>query len=457
MTIAEPPIVATDLACASNEGAVGLALGGVARSTRSALIVVYAGYCVRYLSLIILIPYYGRVLGITEYGKVLTAMSLMGVIWMLVNYGFSPVGSRNVAGVGDRKKVAAEIGRHIHARLRLLGLALPIGAAAIVASPVLRVEPALGVLAIVIGVLSAFNLGWYFQGTQQFTRSILLEVAVFVVNVVLVLCLVKRQSDGIYVLVSLAVANAVVLVVAYATVLRQLNGRWPRLCGAGSLVRESTSLFLLGVVPTITLIASSYLLSLIVGAQHGAEQAALDVGKFGSAERLATALLAMLGPAHQVMLGIVSARIKIGNGDAAYALMRKGVLWLTGFGLAATIGTLLTAPLVVRIVFGPGFEASAQVLQLLAIGFPFAAFVQATSVYILVPLCREHSAVRVTLACTAVQLVLLVALAGPLAGVGAAIARSAADVLGAVALGVLLWKMGALRRVFLGPTGGAST
>src|SRR5712675_474856 len=107
MKIAEPPTETPD---ETSPGRLDKPLARAAGSTRSALLVVYAGYCVRYLSLIILIPYYGRVLGPTEYGKVLTAMSLMGVIWMLVNYGFSPVGNRNVAGVLDRRALAAEIG-----------------------------------------------------------------------------------------------------------------------------------------------------------------------------------------------------------------------------------------------------------------------------------------------------------------------------------------------------------
>ncbi len=411
------------------------------RSTRSALAVVYAGYCVRYLSLIILIPHFGRVLGPAEYGKVLTAMSLMGVIWMLVNFGFSPVGNRNLAGVTGRDALAAEVGRQLHGRLWMLAVALPVAAVATWASPVLRAEPAFGVAATVVGVLSAFNLGWYYQGTQQFVRSILLEVAVFVLNVALALWLVRTQADALHVLLALAAANALVLAVAYAAALRQLR-RWRLpLAGALALVRESTSLFLLGVVPSITLVASSYLLSLFVSAQA--------VGYFGSAERLATAVLGLLGPAHQVMLGTVSARIKQGDDDAAaYALMRKGVLWLTGFGLFAMAATTLTAPLAVRLVLGSGFEPSVRVLQLLALGFPFAAFAQALSIYVLTPLRREHAAVRVTLGCAALQLLLLALLAGPLAGIGAALARAGAELLCAAALALLLVRMGELQRVF---------
>ncbi|MGN6651100.1 MAG: lipopolysaccharide biosynthesis protein, partial [Trinickia sp.] len=44
------------------------------------LVFVYVGYIMRYLYLLVVIPFYGRVLGVTEYGRVLAAMSLMNVI-----------------------------------------------------------------------------------------------------------------------------------------------------------------------------------------------------------------------------------------------------------------------------------------------------------------------------------------------------------------------------------------
>jgi len=58
---------------------------------------VYGGYLMRYVYLIIVVPFYGRVLGVEGYGRVLASMSLMNVIWMLVNYGFSASGMREVS------------------------------------------------------------------------------------------------------------------------------------------------------------------------------------------------------------------------------------------------------------------------------------------------------------------------------------------------------------------------
>lgn len=56
--------------------------------SRSDLIFVYAAYTLRYLYLLLLIPFYGRVLGVEGYAVVLAAMSLMAIVWRFVDWGF---------------------------------------------------------------------------------------------------------------------------------------------------------------------------------------------------------------------------------------------------------------------------------------------------------------------------------------------------------------------------------
>src|SRR5579862_848890 len=86
------------------------------RSLKKDAAFVYAGYFLRYLSLIILIPYYGRVLGPASYGKVLAAMSVMNIVWMIVNYSFSTTGARAMASADGRPERSRIFGRQLMAR-----------------------------------------------------------------------------------------------------------------------------------------------------------------------------------------------------------------------------------------------------------------------------------------------------------------------------------------------------
>jgi PST family polysaccharide transporter len=77
------------------------------RDNASVIAFVYGGYLMRYVYLIIVVPFYGRILGVAEYGRVLASMSLMNVIWMLVSYGFTFVGMREVAKAHSVKECNA--------------------------------------------------------------------------------------------------------------------------------------------------------------------------------------------------------------------------------------------------------------------------------------------------------------------------------------------------------------
>ena len=80
-------------------------------STSRSLLFVYGAYLFRYLYLLILIPFYGHVLGATAYGQVLAAMSLYQIIWLAVEYGFPVVGARDLASTTDKAVIARLIGR----------------------------------------------------------------------------------------------------------------------------------------------------------------------------------------------------------------------------------------------------------------------------------------------------------------------------------------------------------
>ncbi|HBR68763.1 MAG TPA: flippase, partial [Rhodospirillaceae bacterium] len=132
---------------------------------------VYAGYFLRYASLLVLIPYYGRVLGPINYGQVLAAMSLMGIVWMVVNFGLSQTGARDLATAANREETDRIFTRLIMARFVLAPVGIAIGIGGTYFSPLLSSDPLFGIMATLLGLLSAFNLGWFFQGLRQFRRS----------------------------------------------------------------------------------------------------------------------------------------------------------------------------------------------------------------------------------------------------------------------------------------------
>jgi O-antigen/teichoic acid export membrane protein len=409
-------------------------------STRKSLMFVYGAYFFRYIYLLILIPFYGRVLGAAAYGQVLAAMSLYQIIWLSVEYGFPVVGARDLASTTDKAIIAAQFGRHIKARLLMSVLGIALGVGAVALSPVLRADPAYGLVATALGVISAFNLGWYFQGTFRFRTSVMLEVLGFAINLCMILSLVRNSGDGLLVLESLLVSAIACTVVAYVIAIRQVGSRSLRFTGAVSLVRASTALFANRGLSMIIPSSSTYLLSLFANATQ--------VGFYGAAERLASVGLSLMQPAGQVLIATLTRRLSSSETEAAaYRLMRKGCLAMEGFGFVLLFGALVLSPYLIPLILGPGFAESVPIMQMLGLMYPFAAFTQVVCGYVLIPLRQDTLVTTVTLLSAACSLIGILLLVRDFGGLGVAGARVMGYLVAAVMLVVILTRQGLFRRI----------
>jgi O-antigen/teichoic acid export membrane protein len=338
---------------------------------------VYGGYLMRYVYLIIVVPFYGRVLGVAEYGRVLAAMSLMNVIWMLTSYGFTFVGMREISKAQNARECNAIHSQHLSARLVLAVIGVSIGVIATYCSPTLSERPLIGLLATTLGIVSAMNLGWLYQGRHHFRTPIMIEVFGFAVSLVLVLSLVRGPADSVWVVASLLTAGVLSLAISFGLATWQIG--WPRLSTEGivPLLKGSTMLFCYSSGSVVLTASSTYLLTLL--------STPAQVGYFGAAERFATIGLSLMGPASQVFIPTISRQLAQGDKAGAHATTRHGAMLLLGYGLLVFCGALALSPIVMPLILGDAFGPSARVLQCFAWMFPFAAFNEFAAFYVFVP------------------------------------------------------------------------
>ncbi|WP_428419885.1 lipopolysaccharide biosynthesis protein [Methylibium sp.] len=410
-------------------------------STRKALVFVYAGYLLRYLYLLVLIPFYGRVLGAGEYGRLLAAMSLYQVVWLLCEYGFPIAGARDVAATTDRSRLASLYGQHIAGRLWMAVPGIAIGLGGTLLSPLFNDEPLLGILATLNGLAAALNLGWYFQGIQRFRTSVALEVVGFAINLPVILWFVSGPGDAWIILATLLASSLICVTAAHVIAKPTMDRKGVRLRGGWQLVRGSTALFAHKGVTMMMASSSTYLLSLFASASQ--------VGWYGAAERLAAVGLSLMQPANHVLVGTVSKRISTKSSEAsAYRLMRSSFLVMTGFGVALLLGTLLLAKPLVPLILGPAFGPTVGMLNVLALMFPFVAFAQVVSGYVLIPLRRDRLMSAISLFGALVTVALILILAHYREGFGVAVARTCGTVALAAALLFVLHRERLLNRIW---------
>ena len=404
------------------------------------LVFVYGGYIMRYLYLLVVIPFYGRVLGVTEYGRVLAAMSLMNVIWMLVSYGFTFVGMRDVSRAREKSEYNRIFSLHLSARLMMGTIGGIVGLTATFCSPVLSQRPLIGILAMLLGILNGWNLGWLFQGRHHFRTPIMLEVVGFALSLVLVLSLVRGPADSTWVLASLLTACICSTSIAYWLTLKDVGRPALNWRGVPGLMRDSTMLFLYSTGSVVLTSASTYLLTLL--------STPTQVGYYGAAERFATIGLSLMGPAAQVFIPTISRQIAQNDHQGARSTTRRGAALLLGYGFLALGGALVLSPLLLPLILGAAFTPSAHVLQRFAFMFPFSAFNQFVGFYIFLPRKKDRLMAVAGLMSAAANLTSALLLAPHFGAIGMATARVIGEGTLSMTLLIFAWRTGLLGAIF---------
>ena len=309
---------------------------------------VYSAYALRYLSVIVLIPYYGRVLGPASYGTVLTAMSLMALVWIVVNFGFSSTGSRSLASSADSASQAQIVSRQLSARLILAPIGALIGVLGTVLSPALRSDPWFGVVATLLGFMNSMNLGWFYQGLRRFRLSLIFEAMAYPLNVAFIFMFVRNSGDGINALLSVLASTCISAACAYAVAVRIVRPAALSIRGGIAEIKAASTIFLQGVNAMLMTSGSTYLLSVLSTPEQ--------VGYFGSVEKLISFALAFLQPAAQVLMPTITHRSKHIPGEE-HQLIRKGIAFEMGYGICACVGGLILAPYIIPLAFGVRFFA----------------------------------------------------------------------------------------------------
>lgn len=408
------------------------------RQSRADFAFVYAAYALRYLYLLLLIPFYGRVLGVEGYGVVLAAMSLMAIAWRIVEWGFATVGMRSIA-TASSSQYPQLFADHLSARLLLSGLVLLGGGLAVWLSPVLAAHPVAGMAAVLLGIVSAFNLGWYFTGSGRPRIAVKLEVLGFAISLLLVLSLVRSAEDVDWALLSLLASGVLALATAHIWARREIAGARLAWRNGVALIGSSSAAFLYTGSSALLVSASTYLLSLLASNE--------EVGAFGAAERLVAVGLSVMAPAGQIFVPRITSLFTSAP-EAAHALIRKALLLLLGIGVLGLLCSLLLGGWVVPLIFGAGFDKSIAILQCLSLLFPLSAVTLVLGSYVLIPLHQERLLARVVLLGATLSLLCAVPLSLAHGGMGMAIARVGGELFVFIGLLGICWKLGLLTPLF---------
>lgn len=406
-------------------------------NTRADVIFVYLAYSLRYVYLILLIPFYARVLGAEGYGVVLAALSLMQTVWLVVNWGFSTAGTREIS-IAKPHEYADIFNIHFSARILISLAALIIGLIAVYFSNVLSHHWPAGVFAVLLGIISAFNLGWYFGGTGRPRDAVKLEVLGFILNLALILSLVQSEDDSWLAILSIFLSGSIALIVAHWWVRHEIKPVKLKVKEGIALIHASKSIFIFSSVGIVLGASSTYLLSTFTSNT--------EVGYYGSAERLVSAGLSIMSPVGAVFIPKVM-KLLNENVPLAYVYIRKILFFLMAIAIAGLLVSELATELIVKIVFGEQFAGTVDILRCMAIIFPFSAASLILGSYILVPLHQDKLLAKITVWGAVISIILAIPLTLYYHGIGMAIARVLGTIISFVMLLVSCHRLGYLKQL----------
>jgi PST family polysaccharide transporter len=350
---------------------------------------------------LITLPYLARVLDRSEFGLVVFVQTFSILVALIVEYGFNLSAPRQVATRRDDPKALADaVAGVLGAKLVLTGAALALGLAMWPLVPIFRDNPDLLGYGVVLGILQGFLPVWFFLGIERAQLIAIVEVTSRLAGLGLIVVLVRDPGDGELVL-ALYIASAAASVFALTFLMfKRVRPVRPTRRGSAEALRAGRTLFAGTGATAFYTGANVFLLGLIVPAAQ--------VAVFAAAEKVVRAGNRVLG----LMAAAVYPRVSLLlSRDSVRRANRLSTLSLLIFGGAALAGggvLAIFAPVIVEVVFGPGFEDAAALLRILSLLLPLNVIGVTLSTQWLLPRGLDRQVATVVVCACALNVVLVV-------------------------------------------------
>ncbi|WP_279231941.1 MULTISPECIES: oligosaccharide flippase family protein [Thermus] len=336
----------------------------VRSKTVKSLFYLYLVQVANYLFPLLTLPYLARVLGPDGFGVMTLGQTLALYLQLLVEYGFSLSGTREVARHReDREAVACIVSGVMGARVFLLLPATLLAFLALYLPPFKGREDIVGA-AFFWAVAWGFSPAWVFQGLEHMREVAFLEVLTRGLAALGVFFLVRSPEHAYLPLMLNGVGAAVATAIGVVWLGRTLPLRPPSLRGALNFLVLGGRFFFPRLVVSFYAAANPIILSFFASP--------LQVGLYAGAERVAKAMLGLIEPFNRLFFPRLSHLVRYDPRIAGLLAVRVLVV----MGCLAGVGALFLwvfSPWLVRFLLGTSYEESVPIVKVLVLLLPLIA------------------------------------------------------------------------------------
>jgi len=372
----------------------------------------YGIYCSTYLLAVVTVPYLSRTLGPAAWGVLAAIQSFSGCLLLGVEFGFTFSGTREAARTGGDTDSLREVVSAVQGAKLVLGLLSCALALAVEWSlPLFRNHPGTFWWGIAWAVFQGANLMWFFQAVERMRLMATLDFVIRALAVAATFIFVQSPADTWVALACQAGASFFSLMISLVLVSRITGFEVPKWSAVRAALAGSAKTFIPRNASTLFSVGNTFLLGFFARPEI--------VGFYAGADRICRALTGLLAPASEAVYPRIS-HVATQSRDRTLRLARLGALIMCSVGIAIAALMWVLAPLLVRLLLGPGYEAAIAPLRILSLLAPLIALRNVLTIHWMLPLDLEKELNSVVLVCGALNILLAIAFAPHFGGEGMA-------------------------------------
>lgn len=392
----------------------------------------YAIQGANYVFPLIVVPYLARVLRPSGYGLVLLAQSLAGWLALVVEYGFGLSATREIAKHRENLQQVGAIAAGVLGAEALLALVAAAGAGAFGwFITVFRTQPEFVALAWLSAVAQAVAPVWYFQGIERMTYPASINVGIRAAVTALTFVWVRRPDEAWKVLALQSIGGIATTGILLARLKRNVALPWPELSTIIDALRMGWSMFFFRSAVSLYTTANTFILGVFVPPDR--------VAFYGGPEKVSKAILSVLSPISQALYPRMT-RLAVDDPRKVARTGRMALVLMGLFGIGLGAATWAAAPLLVRVLFGSGYESAIPVLRILAGLIPAVAVSNVLGIQWMLPHGMDRVFNTIIVCSGLVNLSLAFVLAPRLGPEGMAVAVLATETTVTLSMLAVLWQ-----------------
>lgn len=390
---------------------------------------------------IITTPYVSRVLGADGVGKYSFSNSIVSYFVIFASLGFIYYAQREIAKYQDNKKKQSEIFWEIITVRSVSVLTALIVYFTVIVLGVFKEEYTLLMIILSINILAvAFDISFLFAGNEDFSKTVLTNTVVRILNVISIFVFVKDRNDlWKYVLITVLTvltANASLAVYAknYLCKIEIKSLRPIR------HIKPAVILFL----PTIAISVYTYLDKTMIGVITGSE---FENGFYEQAEKIVKIVMTVVTSLGTVMIPRNANAFERKDIKAIRQNIYRSVRFVLFLGIPMMIGLIAVSDNIVPWFLGDGYYKSANIMKILSVLILAIGLSNVFGLQYLIP-AGEDKKFTISVTCGAITNFLLnLVLIRLFKSYGAAIATIVAEIAVAVIMFCFIRKNISLREI----------